>query len=376
MTSAHHYLTIFTDTAWSISLESGPWVILSLLVGGLVHEFVTTSRLRHSLNRRGMTGMGGAVALGALLPICSCGVIPLAVSMYRSGIRTGTVMAFAAATPIINPAAVILSLALLGPRITIAYISLGLVLPVLLGIMTERWGDRPPEPSHSDVPEGASMASDLQAAPLVTRVLRGLRWGVFDLGPSIGFYLLIGIILAALLMTFVPQNWMHQFLGGNSLLGLAVVAVLGAAIYVCAVANIPLAAALIAAGAGPGASIVFLVTGTATNLPELLALYHTIGRRTVIIYTLSLVVASFVAGILVNAWLLPGFVPQVDPLRSLDLLSSGSRLQLSLTAVLATVSVYAMILLGGVGTWQRVRQRFFARADASSCCSSSSCCGE
>ena len=371
------YWTNFSATVWSIGVESAPWVVLSLVVGGLVHEFVATSQLRRHLNRHGVTGLAGAVLLGAVLPICSCGVIPLAVSLYRSGIRTGTVMAFAAATPIINPAAVILAFALLGPKITAAYILLGLGLPFVLGMITERWGD----PAPSLLPEAEDhtfVDTGVQRAQLhwSKRVLRGVRWGIIDLGPSIGFYLVIGIFLAALLMTFVPQDWMTRFLGGNSLLGLIAVAVLGASIYVCAVANIPLAAALLAAGAGPGAAIVFLVTGTATNLPELLALYHTIGRRTVVIYTVTLITASFVAGMMVNAWLLPGFMVAVEPLHSVDLVAASARWQPAVSALFAATSVYVMVLLAGLGGWQRIRQRFFTRTAASSCCSGSSCCGD
>ena len=374
--SLPQYWLDFNTTAWSIGVESAPWVVLSLVVGGLVHEFVATSKLRRYLNRRGPAGMAGAVLLGAVLPICSCGVIPLAVSLYRSGIRTGTVMAFAAATPIINPAAVILAFALLGTKVTAAYILLGMGLPFVLGLITERWGDAAPL-SHPEA-EDRNFAETMPYTELAwhKRVVRGVRWGVVDLGPSIGFYLLIGILLAALLMTFVPHDWMSRFLGGNSLLGLFAVAVLGASIYVCAVANIPLAAALLAAGAGPGAAIVFLVTGTATNLPELLALYHTIGRRTVVIYAVTLITASFVAGIWVNIWLLPGFVATVDPLRSVDLVAASARWQPTISAAFAAISVYAMLLLGGWGSWQRIRRRFFTRTAKSACCSGSSCCGD
>jgi uncharacterized membrane protein YraQ (UPF0718 family) len=130
----------FAATVWQIFSESAFWVIASLIIGGLVREFLPSSRFRELLNRRGQGAMLGAILFGALLPICSCGVIPLAISLYRSGVRLGPVMAFAAATPIINPAAVFLSLALLGPQITVAYVILGLTLPYLLGIVAERWG--------------------------------------------------------------------------------------------------------------------------------------------------------------------------------------------------------------------------------------------
>jgi len=205
------------------------------------------------------------------------------------------------------------------------------------------------------------------------RVVRALGWGILELGPSIGFYLLVGVLLAALVMVLVPQGWIAHYLGGSSLLGLAAVALFGASIYVCAVANIPVAATLLAAGAGPGAAIVFLVTGTATNLPELLALYHTIGKRTVLLYASALVAASFVAGMVVNAWLLPGFIPVFDPLRGLDGVAASARWQPTVSAGLATASVYLLAVLGCWGGWLRIRRRLRGRDDAGGC--GGGCCG-
>jgi uncharacterized membrane protein YraQ (UPF0718 family) len=225
-------------------------------------------------------------------------------------------MAFAAATPIINPAAVILSLALLGPQITLAYVILGLALPYLLGVIAERWG----APAGA-VPQAAAPAccSDTQgcgsgdtpapAARPATRIAAGLRWGITDLGPTIAFYMTLGVLLAGLIAAFLPPSWVDSYLRDSSGTALLAAGVLGASIYVCAVAHIPLVASLLATGAAPGISIVFLVTGTATNLPELVALYNTIGRRIVILYATSLIIAAMLAGVLVNAWLLPGFEP-------------------------------------------------------------------
>ncbi|MDH3980752.1 MAG: permease, partial [Gammaproteobacteria bacterium] len=132
----------FVQTTWAIVVESAAWILVSLLFAGLIHEFIPSSGLKKYLNREGVGAMGSAVAMGGVLPICSCGVIPISVSLYRAGVRIGPVMAFTAATPIINPAAVILSFALLGTHITLAYILLGLALPFFLGTMTERFGDK------------------------------------------------------------------------------------------------------------------------------------------------------------------------------------------------------------------------------------------
>jgi uncharacterized membrane protein YraQ (UPF0718 family) len=362
-------LDTFIQTVWQILSESAFWVLLSLAVGGLVHEFLPASRFRQLLNRNGISAMFSAVLFGACLPICSCGVIPLAISLFKSGIRLGPVMAFAAATPIINPAAVILSLALLGPQITAAYVALGLVLPLLLGFASERWGDQrvvdfdamvqPDSPDAQTPGEGA-----------LGRVIAALRWGFADLGPTIGFYLGIGVLLAGLLSAFLPQSWIDMYLRESSGLALLAAGLLGASIYVCAVAHIPLVATLLATGAAPGITIVFLVTGTATNLPELIALYNTIGKRTVVVYTSMLVTGAIIAGVAVNAWLLPDFTPVFDPLESLDLLDTGERLQPAISSTLSLAATFALVGLAGWGTMRRVTARLRS-SSSDGCCTGS-----
>jgi uncharacterized protein len=376
------WLVHFIQSTSVIVLESAPWIVLSLLVGGLVHEFLPDSRLRKLLNRPGSAAMGGAVLLGGLLPICSCGVIPLAVSLYRSGVRLGPVMAFTAATPIINPAAVILSFALLGPQITFAYFLLGITLPILMGYLTQRWG----EPYNANNTNNNTDTADAECktstdccdskvvASLNTasRIKHGLFWGFFTLGPNIGFYLAIGIVLAGLLNTFVPTDWMQTYLGSSSFVSLLVAALLGASIYVCAVAHIPLVAALLAAGAPPGAAIVFLVTGTATNLPELFTLYRTIGRRTVIIYTSVLILSSILAGLLVNMWLMPGFEADFDPLASLSLMDQSDRLWWTPSAIIKWSSSVVVLFLAGWGIISYL-QGLLSRRNVNS---DTGCCGD
>ncbi|NTU86184.1 MAG: hypothetical protein HGA45_43795, partial [Chloroflexales bacterium] len=136
-----------------------------------------------------------------------------------------------------------------------------------------------------------------------------------------------------------------------------------------------LVATLLAAGAAPGAAVVFLLTGTATNLPELIALYKTIGRRVVVLYVATLVIASFLAGIAINAWLLPGFAPVFDPLRGLDSLERSAQLSLAGSGwfTAAAAAVVSGLALWGLGL--RLRQRF-ARSPAPADAGCSCCQGE
>lgn len=357
------------SVATGIVFEAGFWVVLSLLAGGLIHEFLPTARLRAVMHRSGAFGVLGAVGLGALLPSCSCGVIPLAVSFYLSGVRLAAVMAFAVATPVINPAAVILSYALLGPQLTLAYVIFGLVAPFLIGYLVERSGRvcATTVAARLEPCCASGVCSTAQPAntPMAQRFWRALRWGFGELGPTLGLYIGVGAILAGVLATALPSDWISHYLGASApFTSLLLVALFGASIYVCAVAHIPLAASLLAAGAGPGAAIVFLVTGAATNLPEFIALQRVFGTRAVLLYVGGLIGLSLVAGTLVNFWL-AGYRPLMDPLRSLEWSGLAARVTPVIPEPIAVASalVVAALIAWGFARWlYRIPRRLAATA--------------
>ncbi len=342
----------------AIILESGFWIVLSLAVAGLVREFLEDTSFRRVIRHPGRSSLFGALGLGALLPTCSCGVIPLAVSFYLGGARMAAVMTFAAATPIINPAAVLLSYALLGPELTVAYVAFGLTAPLLVGLLTERWASTGMTPVAENL--GASRSTtccseneDIGPSQVRdrNRLWQAMRWGFGVLGPTLGLYIGVGVVLAAIVMSVIPQDLISAYLGASApMFSLLLVAVFGASIYVCAVAHIPLVAALLAVGAAPGTAIVFLVTGAATNLPEFIALQKVLGTRTILVYVTSMIGASLLAGWLVNWWLLPGFEPVSDPLRSTEWFDVADRFIPVIPESVGVASALIVTILIGWGT--------------------------
>lgn len=332
--------------------DAGFWIVVSLVAGGLIHEFLDTAQVQRAMRSTGRASVPAGMALGALLPICSCGVIPLTVSFYLGGVRLAAVIAFTIATPVINPAAVVLSYALLGPQLTLAYVAFGLSAPIVVGYMAERWGNTRLNPVAVRLQSccGSGTAPARRAAPasLAARLRRALRWGFGELGPTLGFYIGIGIALAGALGVLLPSGWISSHVGGNTpFVSLLLVALFGASIYVCAVAHIPMIAAMLAAGAGPGAAIVFLVTGAATNLPEIIALQRVLGARTVAIYVGGITALSVLAGWLVNLWLVD-YQPVLDPLSSIELGDVASHLTPIIPGWLAFGSA---ILVGVLVVW-------------------------
>ncbi len=346
-------------TSTGLLLEAGFWIVVSLVAAGIVHEFMDTARVKAAMRRSGSAGVLASMGLGAMLPLCSCGVVPLTVSFYLGGVRLAAVIAFTIATPVINPAAVILSYALLGPRLTLAYVAFGLVAPVVVGYMVERWGSARMNPVavqlKSCCGSAAVSAPAARVPSLWARLARALRWGFGELGPVLGLYIGVGIALAGVLGTLVPQAWISDYLGGDApLASLFLVALFGASVYVCAVAHIPLVAAMLAAGAGPGAAIVFLVTGPATNLPEMIALSRVLGARTVAIYVGALVALSILGGWLVNLWL-SDYHPVMDPLASMRWGDIAAHLTPVVPGWLTFPSaiVVGILAVWGAGQWMR-----------------------
>ena len=326
------------------------WLIISFVLAGLLHNVVSPDRLQRMLGNRKISSLAKATVSGMLLPICSCGVIPLGLGLYYSGAYLGPVLAFMTATPVINPAAVLLAYGFLGPQVATIYLVSGFVVPMLIGVVGNALAGRELQaPGLENPVELAALESPAEVT-LGQKLKTGLRWGVLDMGVSVSKYVILGMLLAGLIVAVVPPAFIQQYLGNPGLLSIFGIAVLGAIMYVCAVGHIPFIAALIASGAAPGLAITFLMTGAASNLPELISIYNLIGRRAMVIYSSVLIAASFIIGYLTNLFLLPGFTPFFDLSKTSRTIGLANKITLAApdpirylcSAVIALLALYAL----------------------------------
>jgi uncharacterized membrane protein YraQ (UPF0718 family) len=292
--------------------SSSVWLMLSFLLAGLLHNILSPGRLQRMLGNNKVSTLGKAVASGLLLPICSCGVIPLGLGLYFSGAYLGPTLAFMIACPIINPAAVIMAFGLLGPKLALCYLVTGLVSAFAIGLIGNALAGRELHAPGVDVPAEQVELEDADPVSLTDKLLLGLRWGFADLGVQVSKYVVPGMLLAGLITAVVPATLIQHYLGNPGLISIGGIALIAVFMYVCAVGHIPFIAALVACGAAPGVAVTFLMTGAATNLPELLSIYKLIGRRAAITYNVGVVGMSMVAGYITNRILMPGFTPYFD----------------------------------------------------------------
>lgn len=357
----------FMLTCWQLLNVSSFWLVASFVLCGLLHIVLRPEFLQQSLGNTKLSSLLKATISGMLLPICSCGVVPIALSLYYSGAYLGPTLAFLVATPIINPAAVLLAFALLGPELTIIYVITGFMLPMIIGVIGNKWGKNELVSPMAAAMAAAGANASVEARPknLTTiqsswtkRIFSGLDWGVRSLGLQVSRYVLVGILFAALLLTIIPMSFIQDYLSRPTFISLIGVAILGAVMYVCAVGHIPFIAALVAAGAAPGAAITFLLCGVATNLPELISIYKLIGKRTIVIYTVTVVVIGIIVGYITNALLLPGFTPVFDLSHAQNSIDLANKMNLAVPAWVEYVCSLIIIAMGLIAWWPICRDWF------------------
>lgn len=313
-------------SALSMLNSASPWILFSFAIAGAIHEFVGTDMMKKaSLGSTKLSGILSMTLTGMCLPICSCGTIPLGISMYYSGAYLGPVLTFMTSSPMINPIAIILAFGLLGPQITLIYVLMGFFCPLLIGMIANRFGGE--ELYYKPAYEQTRIKLNLNKVKqsVGQRILQGLRWAFTELAVVISKFTVSGMLIGGLLFTVVPQGAIQRYLGEPGMISLLGITAIAALMYVCAVGHIPFIAAIVASGAAPGVAITFLTAGCATNIAELISIRKTIGKRAVTLYFFSVLILSQIGGLLANK-LLPNFKPVLDFDRVTNSITSANAL--------------------------------------------------
>ena len=356
------------QSAWSMLNSSSSWMVFSFAVAGVLHEFLKPEKIQKTaIGSKRISGVFWTTLSGMFIPICSCGTIPLGISMYYSGAYLGPTLAFMTSTPMINPLAVILAWGLLGKEITIIYIITGFVAPMIIGIVANHFAGNELHiglrNKNNEEAEGTiSLETDEEEEPAMIqlefeepsvweKLKSGLRWSFTELSVTISKYTVSGMLIAGFLFTVVPQSFVQDYLGNPGMISLLGITVVAALMYVCAVGYIPFIAALVASGAAPGVAITFLMAGAGTNIPELLTISKTIGKRAMFMYFSMVVVISNLVGYLTNRLLMPGFNPVLDFDRTSHTIQQANKLIIALpdwgewicSGILVAYAAYALL---------------------------------
>ncbi|MEM9558413.1 MAG: SO_0444 family Cu/Zn efflux transporter [Acidobacteriota bacterium] len=306
---------------------AAPFLLLGLALAGVVHVLMPARWIERWLGRPGLGGAARAGLVGIPLPVCSCGVVPLAIEMRRKGASEPASLAFLVTTPESGVDSILFTGALMGPVMAVArpIAAFGTALLGALGISlrpTPADGERavraaaaPSCCSSAASVDSVGGASSSCGPPKDTATMRpswrapwrsvgkpSLAYGFGPLLDDIAFWLLVGLGLGGLLTVVLPDDLAALGLGGG-LPAMLVMLVAGVPLYLCASASTPIAAALMVKGLSPGAALVFLLAGPATNAASLVVLTRHFGRRFVATYLAGVVVGSLLAGLALDAFI-------------------------------------------------------------------------
>lgn len=280
---------------WAVICEMAPYLLFGFLVAGILYILIRPEAVERHLGGKGLLPVLKAAAFGVPLPLCSCGVLPVAASLRRHGASRGATTSFLISTPQTGVDSIFVTFSLLGLGFAI-YRPIAALFSGLLGgwLVTLLAKDDPAAPPAVD-----SCGPECGGPERGGRIRRALEYGFVTLPRDIGPSLLVGLLVAGVITVAVPKDLFAGVLSNNFAQMLVMMA-LGIPMYVCASASVPVALALMAKGVSPGAALVFLMTGPATNAATIALLWSMLGSRTAVIYLASIAVSSLAAGVVLD----------------------------------------------------------------------------
>jgi len=242
-----------------------------------------------------------AALFGIPIPLCSCGVLPAAASLKKQGANNGATTAFLISTPESGVDSISITWALLDPIMTIARPLSAFITAFVAGISENLiHRPKPPELIMADLESaGNSCCDDPEKQSTLGKIMAGVNYAAKEIWGDLAGWFFVGILLAGIISAIIPDDMIAHWLGGG-LSSMLLMLLFGIPLYICATASTPIAAAFILKGVSPGAALVFLLVGPATNITSLSVLIGILGKRATVLYLLSISVVSVICGLLVD----------------------------------------------------------------------------
>ena len=274
---------------WQVYLLASPYILIGLGAAGLLHGLMPSARIARWLGRPGLGAMARAALLGVPLPLCSCAVVPVTLELSRKGASREASLAFLVSTPETGVDSILLTWGLMGPVMTVARPVAAIATSLVAAISSRLAAPDPPQAAPATP---SASASEETALPGLGP---GLRYGFRGMVDEIGFWLVLGLLLTGVITALVPDELFRGSLGSGPW-ALVAMLLLGIPLYMCASASTPIAAALMLKGISPGAALVFLLAGPATNASSLVLIARFFGRRFLGIYLGSVAFTALAMG--------------------------------------------------------------------------------
>lgn len=279
--------------------EMAPYLLFGFLVAGVLYAFVPGKVYRNHLSRPGVWAVIKAALIGVPLPLCSCGVLPTAVSLRRNGASRGASTSFLIATPQTGVDSIAATYSLLGPAFAVIRPVAALLTAFIGGMLVNREDKAGKDSCDTEVDTIDAPASD----SFIGKIKDALRYGFVDMIQNIGKWLIIGLVIAAAITVFIPDGF-FTFFAEYPLLSMIAVVIVAVPMYVCSTGSIPIALSLMLKGLSPGAAFVLLMAGPAANFASIIIVSKSLGKKAAAIYLGTIIIGAIGIGMCID-YLMP-----------------------------------------------------------------------
>ena len=371
---------LFFEILWELTGAMALYIVLGLFFAGILHEWLPKNFIQKHLGCDNVLSVLKSTLFGIPLPVCSCGVIPLAASLKKEGASRGSVLSFLISTPITGVDSILATYGMFGWIFTLYRVVTSIIIAFAAGILSNF--------TDSDSCESAKTKESLPSVNTCSTKSSGfsqtvtnsdrtvsegcgceceeessankrsgfsfesaMRYGFVTLMSDIARPLFFGLLVGAAITVAIPEN-IGEWLSGYSWIGYLFVIVIAVPMYVCATASLPIAASLVLSGVSLGAAFVFLSAGPATNTVTIGVVKKMLGNRSLVIYLLTIVIGAILFGVVLDFFF---DSMQIDPRSVINLKEEGSWL-----STLSSILLWVLIL------WYVISPYFLQKKE--SCC--------
>lgn len=312
------YITEFIYALFDLSNAMAPYILFGLIFAGILHELVPETLVTKHLGKESISSVIKSTIFGIPLPVCSCGVIPLATSIKKSGASKGATLSFLISTPITGVDSILATYGMFGWAFTLYRVLTSMVMAMFAGILTNILDKEDVVQVQGTFSATPTQITSFATAPKFTAAVeeepasccsassseteekfslkKAFKYAFVTLLADIAKPLLWGLLLGALITVAIPQN-LSDILVEYSWLSYVIAIAIAVPMYVCATASLPIAAGLMLSGVSAGAAFVFLSAGPATNTVTIGVVKKMLGTRSLYIYLGSIVLGSIIFGL-------------------------------------------------------------------------------
>lgn len=286
------FILDWAQALWAYILLTAPYLVIGFLASGVIHQYLNLNVIKKHLASKGLGSIIKASLFGVPLPLCSCSVIPAAVTLKKEGASNGATSAFLISTPESGVDSMVMTYGVMDIPMTLIRPVAAFMTAFIAGWGQSLWNEN--TVGEEQVAKSCCSKSEKEEKPSLKGVF---KFAFGDLSDDLSSWLFVGLLVGALMNLYLPMEIFETVPGWAQKL---VVLAFGIPFYICASASTPIAASMMIKGMSPGTALIFLLVGPATNFTNIAVLQKYIGKKGVIINIAAIAVVSLILSVVVD----------------------------------------------------------------------------